>query len=332
MQKNNDSILLSCEVSLFRNLSSSVFPNKLSEKAGNSVFCKVANAAEECFGARVFKLSELDDDDISIMKQKGLLNAAVLERSDISGVAILGDESVFVRINGQNHVEECCNCAFELFENAFSKVDQFDSTLDKKLGFAFDPNFGFLTSNMQDMGTAMHAKVQMFLPALVLSGKIEGVVEAIKKMGLSLSAEDDFHANNYVFELSNTKTLGVTENDILAKTSDAAKKIFRMEKEERKELACNPSIELKDMIFRSFAVLCGAFALEYEEFVEMLSKVKLGAILGLLRFKTDEVFDKLFVAGTSGALVKIAGHGLSKENEKIFRADYVSRMLKQNSI
>ena len=60
--------------------------------------------------------------------------------------------------------------------------------------------------------------------------------------------------------------------------------------------------------------------------------MKLGAILGLLRFKTDEVFDKLFVAGTSGALVKIAGHGLSKENEKIFRADYVSRILKQNSI
>lgn len=334
MQKNNNSIVVSSRIRFARNLSSELFPHILNTENGYRVFCKVANSLEGMFSQKVYKLSELSEVDFGLMQEKHLISPGLVKHSAISGVVVSSDETISVMINEEDHLREQCILPGLALEQAYQIIDVLDSRLDKKLGFAFDPSIGFLTACVSNVGTGMRASVMMFLPALSLTGKISALKSSLAEKGIVLRGAkgEASEETGYMYQLSNSQTLGKSEKEFVLLVSETAKRIAEMEKEERKILAASSSVALKDMIFRAYAVLTGAFSLGVEEFNQMLSQVKFGAILGLLKFKDESVFDKLFLACQPAGLSRVAGHALVGQNENIFRADYVSQMLKQNRL
>ena len=334
MQKNNNSIVLSSRIRLARNINSEVFPHKLSVENGYRVFCKIANAVEGLFMQKVYKLSELQENDFLIMQEKHLISPKLIKHSEISGVILSADESVSIMINEEDHVREQCILSGFALEDAYKKLNEIDVALDKKLNFSFDNALGFLTSCISNVGTGLRASIMMFLPALSISGKIDALKESLNQKGIVLRGAkgEESEEEGYLYQLSNMYTLGRSESEIIFLVSDAARRVVEMEKAERKIFASENNIALKDMIFRAFAILTGAYTLSINEFNQMLAQVKLGAILGLMKFKDDSIFEKLSLACQSASLAKIAGHDLIGQNENIFRADYVAQILKQNKI
>ena len=334
MQKNNNSIVVSSRVRLARNLSAEVFPHTLGAESGYRVFCKIANALEGMFPQKVYQLSELSESDFGIMQEKHLISPALVRHSAISGVVLSADESISMMINEEDHLREQCIFPGLALEQAYQKIDAIDSKLDQNLAFAFDQSLGFLTACASNLGTGMRASVMMFLPALSLTGKISALSDSLKSKGIVLrgSKGEESEEDGYLFQISNAKTLGKSEREIILMVTDAVRKIAEMEKEERKILAGSNSVAVKDMIYRAYAILTGAYSLGADEFNQMLAQVKFGTILGLLRFKDESIFDKLFLVCQPAGLAKVAGHALVGQNENIFRADYVAQMLRQNRI
>ena len=332
MQKNNNSVVVSSRVRFARNLASEKFPNMLDEENGERVFCRVANAAENL--GKVFRLNKLPLLDANIMVEKHLISQKLITNSDISGVVLSSDERIAIMINEEDHLREQCILPGLSLEEAYKTLDQIDTELDKKLGFAFDPELGYLTSSITNVGTALKASVMLFLPGLSLSGKISAIANNAKQIGIELrgSKGEESDEDGYLYQISNIASLGKTEKEIISIVDSTVRRIIELELAERKELAIGTSVGIKDMIYRAYAILTGAFSLGVDEFNQMLAQVKLGAVLGLLRFKNDQIFDKLSIACQPASLAKVAGHALLGINENVFRADYVAKALKQNVI
>lgn len=334
MQKTNNSIVVSTRIRFARNIADSLFPHKLSTDDGNNVFTKTANAIEGVFKQKVYKLQNLSSSDLGIMLEKHLISPKLVRHDDISGVALSADETISIMINEEDHLREQCILPGLNLAEAYNRLDQIDTALDSKLGFAFDPALGFLTSCITNVGTGMRASVMLFLPGLSLSGKIATLAQNANQIGLTIRGEkgEESDSEGYLYQISNAHSLGVSERDILSLVETTVRRIIELEKEERKKLAASTGPQIKDMIYRAFAILTGAYSLNVDEFNQMLAQVKLGTVLGLLKFKDEAIFDKLFVACQPSALERVAGHPLVGVNENIFRADYVARMLKQNVI
>ena len=101
---------------------------------------------------------------------------------------------------------------------------------------AYDPELGFLTACPTNLGTGMRASVMLFLPALRLAGEIEReMTRFIREYGLTVRGVygEGSKSQGDMYQLSNTRTLGVTEEDIIRSVERAALEICA---EERKAL------------------------------------------------------------------------------------------------
>ena len=184
MQRNNDSIVVSSRIRFARNLASEKYPNMLDEDNGNKVFRRVANALDG--EGKVYKLSELKDADTQIMLEKHLISQKLIVNKDISGVVLSADERIAIMINEEDHLREQCILPGFALDEAYKILDKIDTELDKKLGFAFDPELGYLSCSITNVGTALKASVMLFLPGLSLSGKISAIANNTKQIGIEL--------------------------------------------------------------------------------------------------------------------------------------------------
>lgn len=332
MQKINNSVVVSSRIRFARNLASEKFPKMLDAESGEKVFCRIANAVEGI--GKVYRLSKLSEADASIMFEKHLISQKLILNKDISGVVLSSDERIAIMINEEDHLREQCILPGLSLEEAYGVLNKIDTDLDKKLGFAFDPELGYLSSSITNVGTGLKASVMLFLPGLSISGKIAAITNNAKQIGIELrgSKGEGSEEDGYLYQVSNIASLGMTEREIIKNVDSTARRIIELELAERKQLASGTAVSIKDMIYRAYAILTGAYSLGVDEFNQMLAQVKLGAVLGLLRFKNDQIFDKLSVACQPASLARVAGHALLGINENVFRADYVARTLKQNII
>ena len=101
-----------------------------------------------------------------------------------------------------------------------NKADAVDDLLENELPYAFDEDFGYLTSCPSNTGTGMRASVMMHLPALTITKQIERIIPAISRLGMVVrgSYGEGSEAPGNVYQVSNQTTLGKTEKEILIRS------------------------------------------------------------------------------------------------------------------
>ena len=104
--------------------------------------------------------------DRHVLVEKHLISPH-LANPDRHGAVILSeDETVSVMVNEEDHIRIQCIYPGLQLEDAYKKADAVDDLLEKELPYAFDEDFGYLTSCPSNTGTGMRASVMMHLPAL----------------------------------------------------------------------------------------------------------------------------------------------------------------------
>ena len=206
-----------------------------------------------------------------------------------------------------------------------------DDELSKYFDFAFDDDFGYLTACPSNVGTGLRASAMMFLPALTESGQIQGVMEKAKELGLTFRGiyGEGSKADSYIYQISNEVTLGKSEEYIIEEVEKFVMSVSYSEVEIRGEIYQNKPIELKDRCMRAYGVLTNCAYLEYEEFLSLITLVKLGITLNLFKFKDDREIDNLIVSARPNIIKLMNGDDISLTEEGIARAKYVAKSLKE---
>jgi protein arginine kinase len=178
----------------------------------------------------------------------------------------------------------------------------------------------------------MRGSVMLHLPALVMTRTIDRVLAAIAKLSFAtrgLYGEGTQATGNF-FQISNQVSLGHSEDEIISNINGVIRQIIEQENQAREALLSKKKAVLEDRINRSLGILKAAHIISSQETIELLSMVRLGADLGVIKDIDRRVINELFIVTLPAHLQKIEGKKLSTEERDIKRAQLIRNRLNLN--
>lgn len=323
MQTGKDSdVVMASKIRLVRNLSQFEFYIK-EEEILNLENLIQENLLRIGYGLKFLKLRDLDEVTLESLAEKGLINEEMVKNRKRTSILINDEENICILVNGEEHL------GLQVFASGLEleAITNLCIEIDEKIQSIFDisksTKYGYLTACPTNVGTGMKISVALHLAALAKTKNIQKVTKFVRQFGIEITRKQ----SPDIFEISNERTLGITENDIVKKMKSITEKIIEQERLARKILTEN-EIELEDIIFRSYGILSNCKKISQNEAEELLSNIKLGTDLGLITELTDAKVRKLYLYIKRANLSKYVGQELSFQEENIKRAEVIKQITK----
>ena len=320
----DDNIVLYSKVSIYRNIDNVRFFYNMDKDDFDKVNSILKpNIDELDFGLASVKMLDLSTLDIRILIEnltipvdRNLLNASLY--TDVNGY-------ISILVNSNQHLEiQTIARGLEL-ERCFNLAYKIENILDKKIDFAYDKKFGYLTSFPSIIGTSMNVNVCMAVPCLVWYGpdnNIENLINECAKVGFNVTIK------NGLLNITNNIMIGVTEKFILDSIIDKVKEISEKEKKIRNRIKSLDRTKIEDRIYRSKAILSSARTLKYKELVNYTLWLRVGIYYGMLYdIELDSLY-YMFFLGKNAHLKQLYKKSNYYKNIDEIRANTVRDMMK----
>ena len=180
-----------------------------------------------------------------------------------------------------------------LLQRAFA----IDDAIEAYLNIAFDEKMGYLTSCPTNLGTGLRASIMLHLPALVMTQQISKIVNISPQLGLAIRGLFGEENLGSLFQISNQLTLGFKEEELIENLQTTVQEIITHERDARKALLTYSRDKLENRVWRSFGILKYARSISEDEMLNLVSKVRLGADLGLIDETKPAILNLLLIAG-----------------------------------
>ncbi len=338
---NHDSeIVLSTRVRLARNLQGFAFAARASDDERDRVEERVRLAIES-----IPELAEalyLDMDGIEPLDREVLLERHLVSRDLIgapggtppsgAGLVLSDRDALGLMVNEEDHLRLQTLLNGLQLEQAWQRVDGLDNELGQLLSYAYHHEFGFLTSCPTNVGTGLRASVLVHLPGLVLTKEINQVLQGISQVGLTFRGfygEGSEVVGNF-FQVSNQTTLGKSEAELIDHLGKIVGKVIEYEKRARSVLLREAPAVLEDKVWRAYGILRHARSLAFAEMMNLLSGVRLGLSLKLIRSVRVETLNRSMIFAQAAHLQRAAGRTLDENETDVRRATYVREQLKRD--
>ena len=335
---DSNSVVISSRVRLARNVAGLPFPHKLRRERGAMIAKQVYDALAPNGSYNLYRVSASNQLDLDVLKEKHLISEDLL-RTD-NGAAIINDaETVSIMINEEDHIREQCILRGFKLDEAYAEINKADDIIGEKVKFAFDARLGYLTCCPSNIGTGMRASVMMFLPALSLTNGIESCINAVSRLNMTVRGVygEGSKADGFIYQVSNCKTLGVGEEDIVSSVGNCINSLVESELAARDRLFHNDGAAIRDRVWRAWGLLTNTYSLSTDEFMSLMAYVKLGAydVYGLIKISDYDRLEKLVTEAQPANIVNISGkaldgdaRGIPPARRDIMRAAYVAKVLK----
>ena len=330
-------IVLSTRIRLARNLQGHAFGPRARVNDRAAILERVRGAVgrvPHLAGSQVQELGELDRRGVTLLLERRLVSPDLLGdqgSKPLPGSAVVmgGDRGMSVMVNEEDHLRiQTLHSGLDLHES-WNQVDALDEEMGRELPYAYHHEFGFLTSCPTNVGTGLRASVLLHLPALVLTKEIGKVLQGLSQVGLTfrgLYGEGSEVVGNF-FQLSNQTTLGKSEEDLVDHLDRMVRQVIQYELHARQVLMRDAASVTEDKIWRAYGLLRYARSLSFEELMNLMSGVRLGASLKLLPGLRVYPLNKIMIYTQPAHLEEAAGRDLSPAEGDAHRAAYVRRIL-----
>ena len=327
----NSDVAISTRIRLARNLHGFKF-NLNSKEELETLENKVKdNLYNIGYGLKFFKLKNMDDITKMSLVEKNLLSPDfVLKRNETGSILINDDENICIMIGEEDHLRiQVFSNGLDL-KNTLNLAIELDEKIGETLGYATNEKYGYLTACPSNMGTGLRASVMVHLPALTKTKNTQKILQVISNFGITIRGVygENTESTGDMYQISNKQTLGITEKEIIENLNVIVEKIIEQKKKARKILA-KDDIELEDMVYRSYGILSNCRKISSEEVRELLSNIKLGTDLGILKELTDLKVKKLYLYTKPANLQKYLGEQYEAIERDIKRAEVVKQILEE---
>ncbi|HIA28476.1 MAG TPA: protein arginine kinase [Planctomycetes bacterium] len=325
-------LVISSRIRLARNFTEYPFTSVADGLQKAAVADKVLDCLQALRPGLDLKVVHLDD--ISQINRLILMERHLISREHAiaSGprlVAYNGQETISLMANEEDHLRlQVVRSGYQL-EDAWQEMEKLERSLDGTSQFAFDDQFGYLTACPTNVGTGMRASVMLHLPALVITRQIEKVFQAATKINLAVRGfyGEGTQALGDFYQISNQRTLGVSEQGILANISALLPNIINYEKVLRRELLDSRRDVFEDKIWRAFGALANARVISSKETMELLSLVRLGVALKIIDNIELRHVNEVFLFTQPGHLQAHVGRELHSQERDVQRAVLIRNCL-----
>lgn len=320
--------VLSTRIRLARNIKDIPFPTRMNAAQANAVAKKVYASLGS--GYKLYNIARLGESEAGALVERHLISKELIG-CKYGSVAVSDDESVSVMLGEEDHVREQVILKGYRLDDAYRIADALDDRIAEKVRFAYSPDLGYLTACPTNLGTGMRASVMMFLPALTMTDKLGSSAGALNLLDITVRGVygEGSDATGYVYQISNQRTLGVKEDEILRLVATAADNLADAEAKARDLLLATRTAEVKDEILRAYGIATSAYKMTNRELISSVALIKLGAYYDILGVSNIAAVDNLLTSMQPYNLVASSDVPLSgAEDRDVYRAAVVRGTLR----
>ncbi len=325
-------IVISSRVRAARNIKGHTFPCLASDEETAAVLEKISsvmvfkeNFAEFCY----WPMEQISDLEKQVLVEKHLISPFLARESKYGALFLRQDEAVSIMINEEDHLRIQAILPGLQLEEAWREAGLYDDLLESELEYAFDEHFGYLTACPTNMGTGLRASVMLHLPALIMSGQINRFLGALSQVGLTvrgLYGEGTEIVGNLV-QVSNQVTLGQSEEEIIHNLYVVIRQVIEQEQNVRQTLLDKNRANLADKAYRALGLLKYAQVMSSHEAIGLISDLRLGYDLGLIKDLDYKLLNELLVIIRPGCLQLLATRELSNSERNLQRPAQIKETL-----
>ncbi len=335
--KDNDypGVIMSSRVRLARNLVSYPFPNQMTPDQGLELVKEISETLNKIqVGEKLYSSRYMDQipslDKVALMEEH-IISPAFINSNMPRGIVASEDEGSSIMINEEDHLRIQAMTFGADLKKVYEEANQLDDYIEEHFDYAYDEEFGYLTSCPTNLGTGLRASYMIHVPALEASGQLRIILDAIGKFGITFRGiyGESSEPVGSVFQISNQVTMGFNEKEIMDNLNSVTMQIVDQEMKVREKLLTEKPLEFEDSIYRSYGLLKYARVISSKETMTLLSDIKLGFELGILKadnYNNINIFE-LMTNIQPANLQKIEKRPLDVGERDIARANYIRNMI-----
>ena len=322
-------IVISSRIRLARNLLNLPFPQLMKQEDIDILFQMISNTIKEIQPKlELWQLKDLNKLEKRILVEKHLISPDHSEKGQ-GAVLLNSDRSTSVMVMEEDHLRiQVILPGLDLSE-AFKKADEIDDLLEEKLDIAFNEKYGYLTSCPTNVGTGLRASVMLHLPGLVLTKQTSRILSALTQVGVVVRGiyGEGTEALGNLFQISNQITIGRSEDEIIDNLYSIVLKIIDQEKSARVLMAREIETALADKVYRAYGILTNARNITSEEALSLLSDLRLGIDLKIIKDIDANVFQKIMISMQPAYLQYSMGKEMSPAERDVNRSQIIRNLL-----
>jgi protein arginine kinase len=322
-------IVVSSRIRIARNLNDFPFEIKMKQADAESLIALLQSFIDGEIEGKFINLKALKPLERESLLECHLVSPAFIKKEKPASVFIAEGGNVSVMINEEDHLRiQGIACGLNLvgLSNKVFKIEEF---IGENIEYAFDESYGYLTSCPTNIGTGMMASVFMHLPGLVYTNEVEKVLKGALQIGMAVRGiyGEESEIKGSLFQISNQSTLGFKEEDLLERITKLARMIIDIEKKARDVIMTKARTEFEDKVFRSLAVLKAARTISSGEMLNLLSAVRLGVGVGMIKDVSLNTLNEMMIISRPANMQLYFGQLLEERDRDVKRAEYARKKL-----
>ncbi len=289
---SSNDVFTAARIRIVRDLKDCRFPAKLSREERAALTDEMRRKLAGIGGGendpfRYIDLSECNEVEKAALRERRVVNQAMIEPDHEAGLFLSADESTAVGLNGDDHIR-IHKFGLEMNINQlYAACDRLDDWINERLNYAYDEKYGYLTSFPTSTGTGLKVSVILHLPYLSDGKKFRNVLSEVGRFGIKVKGLVGEGTENYgsLFEVTNMKTLGQTEEEILSSVFRMASHLAANERKVRSMVLRENRSAMEDQAYKAYGVLRYARRMSEKEALMYLSQIRAGVSEGLLELR-----------------------------------------------
>lgn len=297
---NTDGIVVSSRVRLARNISDLPFPRRMNYKMLGELCERVKSAVSEIseplsLDLKFIEMDNVPEAEVMAMVERHVISRDFAENRKGRAIAISSDESVCIMVGEEDHIRIQVLGGGLSLDSVYSLADRIDTALGEKLHFAYDSELGYLTECPTNIGTGLRASVMLHLPLCTDTKQIGSIAEAVGKIGFTVRGMYGEGSNSKaaLYQISNQITLGISEKSAVENLKAITSQIVEREQNSRQSVN---SLRLEDIVYRALGTLKYSRLIDSEEYMQLISKIKLGKDMGIIDIEDINPIELLITA------------------------------------
>lgn len=328
--RENDEIVVSSRIRLARNFADLPFEIKMKPKQAIRLLGLVRSILANDKRTEFYETRKLSPLERESLLECHLISPAFLKTDRQSGLYINQTGNLSVMINEEDHLRIQGLSHGLRFSDLSSFVFDFEEKIGNEVQYAYHDQYGYVTSCPTNIGTGMRASVLLHLPGLVFTNEVDKVLKGAVQLGMAVRGiyGEGSEIKGSMFQISNQHTLGVKEEDIIETIIKLTHMIMDIEKKARDVIFEKARHEFEDKIFRSLAVLRSARIISTDEVLNLLSAVRFGIGVGIIKDITLDIVNEILLVSRPANIQLFFNEILEEHDRDIRRADYIRHRLK----
>lgn len=321
-------VVVSTRIRFARNISGHKFTEKASEKDLEEIL-DIFKDNKIIPELKYIRLNDLDRLMQNSLVEKHVISKDILDRKN-SAIVLNTDEDICVMINEEDHIRiQAVKPGLNL-EGALKTAEEVDKKIGSKVEYAYSDLYGYLTTCPTNVGTGLRASVMLHMPALRITGQIGKIIDVVNKVNLNVRGVygEGSEAIGDMYQVSNKVSLGLTNEEIINNVKSVVNKLIEQERNAREYLKTR-GIEFEDRICRDYGLLTCAKRLSYSECAKLISMVKLGIDMGIIKDIDSKKINEINVIAKPATLQKCCKEELTAQQRDLKRAELIKQIIRK---